>query len=404
MIVRALSSGTAQCPAMHVAAYTALCWALAAPCVAGAQAPVPAVQLGFGVDTTTADVGDVVRLMRAYLAQPDSTARARGLWSCASAFDLRVGDVTAPEAYQGFPATIIGVTGVTVEPQIRRDSAYVVKVLYARYDSAQRRIAPLALQRLYAVREPGGPFPFRLSGALPRLTRTWERRSVGRMTFWYAPGQQSNSAKIARAAHFVDSVASLFRVEPPDHMDVYVTASSDEAQRTIGLDFFPGPSGPGEGNGGLTLPHGIVLVGNPRIGEAYLHEFVHVILGPAFSVTSQLFAEGVATWLGGSQDRSPEEMYVALRAYQAAHPEVTLSDLLRKHSLPGGARAWTDVMYATGARVADVIYRRSGVDGLRRFAQVPGTPDSLLTSLPALLGLPASGPSALDRWWRTVPP
>lgn len=387
---------------IRVTVLSALWWMLLAPRPARAQMPVPAVSLGFGVDTTVTDVGDIVHLMRAYLAQPDSTARARGLWSSASAFDRRVGDLTAPEVCQGFPATIVGVTGVTVEPRTRTDTAYVVKVLYARYDSTQHRVAPLALQRLYAVREAGGPFPFRLSGALPRLTRDWEHRATGRMTFWYAPGQHLDPKKIARASRFVDSVASLFRVTPPEHMDVYITASSDEAQRAIGLDFFPAASGPGDGNGGLTLPHGIVLVGNPRIGEAYLHEFVHVVLWPLFPHASRLFTEGVATWLGGSQDRSLAQMYALLHAYQTAHPEISISDLLGGGSVPGGARAWTDAMYATGALVADAVYRRSGIEGLRRFALLPAAPDRLIAELPALLGLRATDAGALDRWWRAT--
>lgn len=377
--------------------------AIMVPRPARAQEVVPAVGLGFGVDTTIADVGDIVRLVRAYLARPDSTARARGLWSGASAFDRRVGDLTAREAYQGFPATIVGVTGVTVEPSVPSDSAYVVRILYASGDTVHHRVGMLALQRLYAVREGAGPFPFRLSGALPRVTRTWAHRSAGRMTFWYAPGQEPNASRIRRAARFVDSVAALFHVPPPERMDVYIGATSDETQRAIGLDFFPTASGAGEGNGGLTLSHGIVLVGNPRIGEAYLHEFVHVILDATFPASNRLFAEGVATWLGGSQDRTPEQMYALLHAYQTAHPAVTIDDVLRNRELPGGARATSDVGYATGALVVDAVYRATGIDGLRRLARIRSSPDSLIAELPATIGLTTSGEKALDEWWRRAP-
>lgn len=360
------------------------------------QVPAPAVSVGFGVDTTVADVGDVVRLMRAYLVKPDSSARSRGLWSVATEFDRRVGDITG-EVYQGFPATIIGVTPA---PDAWDNSAYVVKVLYARADTTRHAVVPLALQRLYAVREPGGQFPFRLSGALPRLTRTWERRARGRMTFWYAPGQHPDNVKIVRAVRFVDSVAMLFGVTPPTHMDVYIAASTDEVQRAIGMDFFPEASGPGEGHGGLTLPHGIVLVGNPKIGEAYLHEFVHVVLAPMVPGASALFNEGVATWLGGSQGRTPRQMYALLRQYQSAHPTVTLANLLRDDSMVGNARTWTDVMYATDALVVDAVYRRAGIPGLRALARVGRDPDAILAALPAQLGLPTSDADALDRWWR----
>jgi hypothetical protein len=267
------------------------------------------------VDTTITDVGNIVRLVRAYLAKPDSSARERGLWSVAGDFDRRLGDVAAGDTYQGFRATVIGV--VPVAPG---DSVYVVKVLHAAADSGGQRISPLALQRLYAVREPGAAFSFRLSAALPRLTKDWVRRSKGHMTFWYAPGQRPNMSKINRATRLVDSVAKLLEVPAPKHLDVYITATIEEAKRAIGLDFDVEASGPGVGRGGFTLPSGILLVGDPDIGEAYYHEFVHAIIGPTLRPANGLLGEGVPTWLGGSRGRSPREMYAFLMHEQEADP------------------------------------------------------------------------------------
>ena len=78
--------------------------------------------MSFGIDTTVKDVNDVVRLVRAYLAKPDSSARSRGLWSTATDFDRRVGDLTS-EVYQGLPATII-----SLAPDGLGDSAYVISL------------------------------------------------------------------------------------------------------------------------------------------------------------------------------------------------------------------------------------------------------------------------------------
>jgi hypothetical protein len=111
----------------------------------------------------------------------------------------------------------------------------------------------------------------------------------------------------------VDSVAKLFNVPVPRHLDVIVGASMDDVERAIGLDFFSEPSGPGQRSGGLNLGS-IILSGNPAIGEAYLHEFVHSVLGPSLPAGNQLLSEGVATWLGGSRGRSPREMYRLLRS------------------------------------------------------------------------------------------
>jgi phospholipase C len=62
---------------------------------------------------------------------------------------------------------------------------------------------------------------------------------------------------------------------------MYVGRSFEEVQRAIGLDFFPEASAD-RGLGGRALPGGIVLAGNPSVGEGYVHEVAHVILGPTF--------------------------------------------------------------------------------------------------------------------------
>jgi len=359
---------------------------------AHAQTAPPTVSVSFGIDTTLTDVGDVVRLVRAYLANPDSSARSRGLWSTATDFDRRVGDLTM-QAYQGFPATVVGVAS-----DGPGDTVYVVRILYASADST-RRISPLALQRLYAVRESGAPFGFRLAGALPRLTREWEQRTKGRVTFWYAPGQHPNPAKISHASSFVDSVATLFQVPPPKHLDMYLARSMEEAQRAIGLDFFPAASAD-RGRGGGAMSAGIVLVGNPAIGEGYVHELVHAILGPTFPTRNRLSAEGLATWLGGSRGRTPRETYARLRQIQTARPALTLGQVLSNDIPDAAAEEMTDAFYATGALVVDAVYRRAGITGLRTLAQLNNDPKVLLNALPTQLGLSGSDQSALDRWWR----
>lgn len=359
-----------------------------------AQEPSPSVSLGFGVDTTIADVRNVVSLVRAYLAKPDSSARMRGLWSTSTEFDRRVGDIAGGRANQGFPATVVGVT--TAGPG---DSVYVVKILYARADSTRGNIAPLALERLYALREAGAPFVFRLSSAATRVTSGWERRTLGPITFWYAPGQRPNQAKIDSVGRFVDSVTKLFNVPAPVHLDAYVGSSMDEVERAIGLDFFPEPSGPGQRSGGLNLGY-VLLLGNPAIGESYFHEFVHAILGPYLRAGSRLLGEGVATWLGGSRGRSPREMYALVRRYQEADSALTLSGLVRNGFGDNDTERASDLLYGTGALVANAVYQRQGIAGLRKVYQLRADADTLLRELATELGMPAADDRSIDRWWR----
>jgi len=356
----------------------------------GAQTPAPCVHLSFGVDTTLPIVRDIARLTQAYLLRPDTSAQSRGLWSARSPFEARLGD-PATQAYQGFSATIIGITGVGAD-----ESLYVVKVLHASADSNGTGVRPLALQRFDAVRAPSAPYGWQLASPLPRLTHEWAHRSYGRVTFWYAPGVVPSPKRARLASAFVDSVARLFAVRAPERLDAYITHTTDEGERLLGLDFFVDGSGPGTGVGGRSLPHaGVLLLGDPRVGEAYFHEFVHAVLGPMFPGTNYLFSEGVAVWLGGSQATTPQTMFRRLAQYQATHPIISLMDVLGGEA-PGGASA-TAALYATNGLIIDAIYRRSGMAGLRRFAMLHGEPASLVARLSEFVG--PIGPD-VNAWWR----
>ena len=360
----------------------------------GAQVPSPSVSTGFGVDTTIADVRNVVSLVRAYLAKPDSSARSRGLWSKATEFDRTTGDITAGQVNQGFPATVIGVI-----PAVPGDSIYIVRILYAQADSAGH-VSPLALQRLYAVREGGARYSFRFSGAFPRMRTEWERRSTGPLTFWYVPGQRPNPTRVAKARRFVDSVAKLFSVPVPRHLDVIVGKSMDDVYSGIGIDFFPESSGPGQRSGGLNLGS-IILSGNPAIGEAYFHEFVHSILGASIPVGSRLLGEGVATWLGGSRGRTPREMYALLRSYQRSDSTLALSRLIRSGFEDPDVDRSANLLYGSGALIADSIYRKGGIAALRTVYEAKGDADSLVRTISVALGFSPNDDRSLDNWWRT---
>jgi hypothetical protein len=305
--------------------------------------------------------------------------------------DARYGDL-AMEAYQGLPATIIGVTGAAPG-----DSVFVVKIIHGSADSTGTTLNPIALQRIYAVRAPGSQYGWQLSSPLPRLTRAWQHRTFGRITYWYAPGITPSPAKGRQASRFVDSVAHIFSVRPPSHLDAYLTSTMDEGLRLIGLDFSLESSGPGTGLGGRGGGAGDYLIlSDPRVGEAYLHELVHSVLNPTLQSRNSIFNEGVASWLGGSGILSPRELYIGLDAYQRSHLSTTMLDVLQGAAQGPDARA---AFYGTRALIIDSIYRSSGIPGLKRFAQVTGAPADLIAKLPAYVAEMGVDPNL---WWRTA--
>ena len=143
-----------------------------------------------------------------------------------------------------------------------------------------------------------------------------------------------------------------------------------------------------------------MLSGNPALGDSYLHELVHAVLGPS-QTSNYLLDEGMATWLGGARGRSYREMLGLLRRYQLDHAAVRLEDLLHGDFAPerGSAQAQTDALKATGAMFVYAVYRRRGTAGLVALNAAAGGEDATLEVMRQELPNYASD---LNRWWRTA--
>mgnify|MGYP000126633694 CR=1 FL=1 len=89
-------------------------------------------------------------------------------------------------------------------------------------------------------------------------------------------------------------------------------------------------------------------------------------------------------------------LYGLLAQYQATHPTVSLVQMLNGDA-PGGEDA-TAALYATSGLIVDSVFRESGIAGLRRFAQVRGSPDDIVKVLPEHIH--GTGGN-VDRWWRS---
>lgn len=357
------------------------------------QAP-PTVSLGFGVDTTHADVGAIVETLRAYYKLRGAGHARSAQWNAQEQKDRHDYDLTADFVFQGLGATI-----VTVSPVGGNDREYIVRTLFAHTDSAGKTIRPIALQRLYATRRTDGGWE--LGSALPRLTAGWVTRDVKFITYHMPPGWPFDETKAQRATRFVDSAAHALQVPRPPRLDYYLTPSAEETYRIIGLDYFVQPSGPAGARGGKSFPNdGMVISGDPALGEAYLHELAHAVIGVEFpeGTRNSLLNEGFATWLGGSRDRSYRQMVELLLAYQEANPKVGFFDLIGG----GPGLVWgpddTDALYATGALIFDVVNAHNGVWGIKKLLGVRGRPNRAVEpELREMLKFFGS----MDTWWRT---
>jgi hypothetical protein len=268
---------------------------------------------------------------------------------------------------------------VRIEPVGSRRSEYRL-VLEARH-SDPSATAPTwwtSMQiTVYAVRDSGR---WVLSGALSRTTATWKRVVVGPITYVIQPGHGFDPVRARRAVAWSDSIADAFGVRRLPPLRYFLTLSSDDVYRIMGLESAV-KYGPGGGN----AQRGMIFSGTPSVGEDYRHELMHALMAPLTSpATTYLASEGVATWVGGTAGFDFRGSVAGLARHLAEHPAVTLDSILER-----GLKSFTATeIYPAGAVLADMVFERGGVPAVKAFLGGGPTTADLRVTLARLLGQP----------------
>lgn len=357
-----------------VAAPRALAAQGAPPARPGADS-LPPLAIGFGVDTSAispfwgdgpwrAPLPAIYRSWRAYLATrrdgPGAPApRTRSpYWNAAEQRRWPEYDLAASVAYQGFDATVLDIRPLRPARLDAPVDTFVVKTLFARADTARGRteIRPLAITRVLAFRE-GGRWVF--GNPLAHDTRDWPRHRVGPITYVVHPAHRFDRARAESAVRFADSLAAAFDVPRLARLDYHVTDDPDAMFRLMGVEWTITPDAHGAGY--ASHRNRQIFVGAPALGEAYLHELAHAVLGPLTppeARTHPMLVEGLATWVGGSLGFGPRELRAAYAGWLRKHPEVTLDRVI---AAEGGDYGWRP----GAAALFDLAHARGGLPAVR---------------------------------------
>ena len=353
----------------------------------GAQGAGSALRLeiGFGIDTTRSPERDLVTLYRTYLEHRGD--RPNPYWSRAEQAQWALFDILSPSIYQGFK----NFTLVHVAPVVGLDSTYLLRGLVSNVDDSTHAVRPIALYRLYAVRQEGR---WVLANALPRVTRHWRRETIGRVTFASPMARPFDRARATASARFVDSLAHAFKVPPPPNIDYYFADELPDVFAAMGLDFFP--LGQETVGGRAFAPNRLVFVASADNGEGYRHELAHVVLWPflANARAHGLIMEGLMTWVGGSAGVDFDSLLPGLRAYVDKHPELTLEGVLAN---PPPREGTLDVGYDGMAVLCALVFERAGLEGIRALVNAGAQPTEILTAAARAAGVPRD---SLNTIWR----
>jgi hypothetical protein len=351
-----------------------------------------AVTLSGCVAALTPDSEQVVRqLWNEYLASKGGQFAANAgkpspLWSAAEQAQWPMYDLAGFYLPDQAVPEVLSVTSVNATV----DSAFQIVTRFWSGGTTTRdsSTGPALTMTVYARRDSGR---WVLANALPYRTGTWVRETRGRITYRVAPALRFDPARAGRAAAFVDSLAAVFSVPAPPHIDYYVTQTVDQALEILGV-VVPERYGAA---GGFAKPVNFqVFSGIPALGEEYRHEIAHVVLLPVLrgSGTSLLASEGVPTWFGGTAGRDFQGSVRHLASQLRAEPELTLDRIVDDMGIS------SDFRNAAGAILAQMVHEAGGVDAVRAYMR---TPDGEVRDVLVRL-LKRPWPTIVTNWRRRV--
>ncbi|HEY0977433.1 MAG TPA: hypothetical protein VGE21_08180 [Flavobacteriales bacterium] len=269
-----------------------------------------------------------------------------------------------------------------------RFGALYPEVLYAEYDSVgDPRYAPTLLAILPSGREEGRilrvtwtdrrtdpaktsprcTFDFvaerteegmRLSRPLAVHTRTWERRTVGTITYIISPEHRFSEEQALEQQEVIGKLSRFFGVAPFP-ITYYSFSGPADLYRARGFIHHPLmwtiPSG------GLVDERGNVYSGNDK--DIYTHEVVHLFSHRRTKEPPPLLEEGLATLLGGSVEHDYAWHRANLQRYLASDPGIDLRSRCNTYVTDYIAEE-TSVPYVIGAVLCERILRTGGKEEL----------------------------------------
>ena len=277
---------------------------------------------------------------------------------------------------------------LSIEPVPELDGEYRVVTRFTSGDDNNALRSRTATLTVFAVRSGDG---WVLANALPRLTTTWRRDTVGPITYVMDPRYTLNRDRAQQAAAFVDSLATALGVPRLERLTYYLTSGEDELFRIMGLetDTRWGPVG------GVAQPTNYMLFsGIPALGEDYRHELTHVVILPLMTGrTTGFVSEGLPTWFGGTTGMDFRTAARGLATFLRSHPDVALDSIV-------AGRYPTPVFYPAGAVFVSMVYARGGTEALKSLFDDGPTAQDLRTAMERLFARPWAEIAA--EWRRQV--
>ena len=282
-----------------------------------------------------------------FLQTKNETARKNPYWLSADFERYRYPylDIYQIEEDGHYQPTLLDI--VTIE----EERCYTVKIAFL----AGRNIH--SIYNFLATKQRGGHFLF--SRILDHNTDAWERQKVGSINYIISPQHQFRQEEGIRLDSFNKEIASFFGINPIA-LTYYLCLDPQELFSIRGFDYHPMMYKFDTGGQNESWDNRIYAGNN---SAWYPHEVIHSYTYALYEKSiHRVFDEGLATYLGGSNERSLDRHLQNLRNYLVVNPSVRAYDLLY-NNVEINNRA-TNCLYAIGGLFCKVVLEEKGKKSL----------------------------------------
>jgi len=198
----------------------------------------------------------------------------------------------------------------------------------------------------------------KLAAPTKYLTKDWDRKQVGEVTFVLSPKHEFSRKQAEEQQKAIAEMVNFFEVDP---FPITFYSFEDATELLQSRGYLRHPLLYKFETGGQAGVGDVVYSGNDR--DEYIHEVVHLFISRKMPSSTGLLNEGLATLIGGSTGQPYEWHREKLKAWLETNPDVDLS----KHLNPYESQYIeedTSIPYTIGAILCEVILEQHGKEVL----------------------------------------
>jgi len=215
---------------------------------------------------------------------------------------------------------------------------------------------------------------------------TLEHHKIGNIKYYVHPSHKFDIEKAKQMSDFSNQMAIKFSSEPIE-CTYFVANSTREIVEIWGYEYMDRMYRP-EQTGGVAFPSdNVIFCGNNS--EYYPHELIHLY---AYNVSDNIphfwLNEGIATYFGGSTEKSFEWHLNELKEFHKKNPSFDYADVegIGDTYIPNGKHL-TEFRYIIGAIIIREVYENEGMDGIKDALNQGNTNEDLFSFTQNKLGI-----------------